>query len=483
MELNKFSAADKSNKVLASFTKDQLKAYEGLIEFIDKGFVENDYKRALIGAAGTGKTYMIKEVIDKCNLSNSVIGLAAPTHKAARVLKNSTGIKVSTIASDLGFRLNTDLADFDINNPPFDPLGKRKIGGYKLYIIDEASMVGRSLKTYIENECKKFDCMIIYMGDSYQLPPVKESRSCCFDGVKSYTLNQIVRQEEDNPVSHLLKLLRYDIDHRTWKFLEYINSNRFQFDISQSKGYYTCCREEFEGLVIDGFYSEEFTKDIDTSRLISYTNKAVSNWNKFIRDNIIDSAHKAVLTKNDLLLSYITLVDEFNDAIITNSEDYIIKDITNFTNKDGIKGFMVRFINVNGGSSTKPLFVVDHSDYSNVAIYYKLCNEYINAAKSAPANNRGHRWKDYFQFKERNLLLVNLLNKYGKIEFSRDLDYGFALTANKSQGSTFKDVYVDVNDIVFMENRTPYSNIDETLRRLYTACSRCRNRLFLCYGW
>ncbi len=37
-------------------------------------------------------------------------------------------------------------------------------------------------------------------------------------------------------------------------------------------------------------------------------------------------------------------------------------------------------------------------------------------------------------FRERNLLLVNLLDRStGKIKFSRDLDYGFALTANKAQ--------------------------------------------------
>ena len=52
-----------------------------------------------------------------------------------------------------------------------------------------------------------------------------------------------------------------------------------------------------------------------------------------------------------------------------------------------------------------------------------------------------------------------------------------------SQGSTFNDVYIDINDIVFQaDGRTPYSNIDELLRRLYVAVSRCRNRVFMAYG-
>lgn len=161
MNFEKFDDAKKDDSVLNSFTRDQKIAYENLVAFIEKGYVAGDYKRALIGSAGTGKTYMIREVIRRCGLSKSVIGLAAPTHKAARVLRASTGYSTSTVASDLGLRLNTDVTDFDINNPPFDPLAEKKIKQYKLYIVDEASMIGINLKTLIERECEQFGCMLI----------------------------------------------------------------------------------------------------------------------------------------------------------------------------------------------------------------------------------------------------------------------------------------------------------------------------------
>lgn len=164
MNFKKFDDAKKDDSVLNSFTRDQKIAYENLVAFIEKGYVEGDYRRALIGAAGTGKTYMIREVIKRCGLAKSVIGLAAPTHKAARVLRVSTGYATSTVASDLGLRLNTDVTDFDVNNPPFDPLAEKKIKQYKLYIVDEASMIGINLKTLIERECEQFGCMLIYMG-------------------------------------------------------------------------------------------------------------------------------------------------------------------------------------------------------------------------------------------------------------------------------------------------------------------------------
>ena len=85
---------------ISGFTKDQKKAYEELIKFIDNPFDAKDYKRALVGAAGTGKTFLVKALILNSKMSYSIIGLAAPTHKACRVLGESiriSGIKANTI--------------------------------------------------------------------------------------------------------------------------------------------------------------------------------------------------------------------------------------------------------------------------------------------------------------------------------------------------------------------------------------------------
>lgn len=480
-KFNNFKNA-KASKLNAKLTEDQKRACDKILEFLND---PNPPTLAigLCGAGGTGKTFLIKYILELSGYANSVIGLAAPTHKAVRVLAQATGRKVNTIQSDLGLRLNVDVDNFDINNPPFDPLAEKKIQGYKLYVVDEASMIGRNLKILIERECKAHGCRIIYMGDSCQLPPVNERTSSCFTGIPVFTLNEIVRQDASNPIAYTLKLLRYDIKHRTYKFLEEVNRNRVRFNDIGTLGYYTCCKDEFASLVLKGFNSDEFTSNVDECRLICYTNKAVSTWNSYIRNNLIEDANRSVLTRNDLVLCYTTMLDEFGETIITNSEDYIIKDVTNYTNSDGIKGFLVRFIAIYGGKPTKPLFVVDHSDYNNVAIYYKIANTLIESAKSADKYNRSKRWKEYYAFKERNLLLTNILDNTGKIKFSRDLDYGFALTSHKSQGSTFNDVYIDINDIVFQaDGRTPYSNIDELLRRLYVAVSRCRSRVFMAYG-
>ena len=421
----------------SKFTDDQKKAYKELIEFIDSPFDAKDYKRALVGAAGTGKTYLVKALILNSSMSYSLIGLAAPTHKACRVLNESihiSGIKVSTIQSDLGLRLNFDIEKFDPAHPPFDPRGKIKIGNYKLYIVDESSMINRGLCSFLEKTCVTNKCKVIYIGDSSQLAPVGENYSSAFKGTKTSTLKEIVRQGDDNPVSYLLELLRYDIEHKSYEFLKYIQRFRSKFNDDYTKGYQVCTPQEFNEIVYNNFNDEALTSNVDYAKVIAYTNAAVSSWNKFIRNSIIADADKSVITKNDLIISYTTIVNQFNDCIIKNSEEYIIKDIVNYVDPVyELKGFMIKFQAIHGGDITTPLFVLDHSDSYSIQKYVQISQSMIEAAKSARSNLKAQKWRDYFTFKEHCLLLTNIMSPYdGKIMFGRDLDYGFSLTSHKS---------------------------------------------------
>lgn len=177
----KLSINNGKNRIsIANLTDDQAKAYDALINFINSPYDENDYKRALVGPAGTGKTFLVRALIQNCNLVYSVIGLSAPTHKACRVLNDSIcipNIKVNTLQSDLGLRVNFDIDGFDINNPQFDPRGKIKVDGYQLYIVDEASMIpdtspgkdGKRIRggllTFLERVCKSHKVKLIYIGE------------------------------------------------------------------------------------------------------------------------------------------------------------------------------------------------------------------------------------------------------------------------------------------------------------------------------
>ena len=465
------------------FTDDQRKAYSSLIEFIDAPYNPNDFKRALIGAAGTGKTFLVKALIKNCSLSYSQIGLAAPTHKACRVLNESiniSGIKVNTLASDLGLKPNFNAQNFDIKNPPFDPKGEIRIGDYQLYILDEASMVHRGLCLLLEKIAKEKKVKIVYIGDGSQLPPVGEIYSPAFRGIKLNELKQVVRQDDTNPVKYLLNLLRYDIQHKTFNFLQYISKNKESID-DKDQGYKVFDTTGFNQIVADTFKDERITSNVDFCKLIAFTNMCVSGWNKAIRNYIIEDAEKSIITKNDLIISYISIVNVFNEVIIKDSDEYILQDVVNYVDPTyELKGFLVRFIAIHGGKVTTPLFIIDHKDPITINKYVSISDSMINAAKNANKTNRAARWAEYYKFRQSCLLLVDIINPITYTpKYSRNLDYGFCLTSHKSQGSTFDITLVDVDDIVYDKSGNIYSDIEQINRRLYVACSRCKNKLYL----
>ena len=240
---------------------------------------------------------------------------------------------------------------------------------------------------------------------------------------------------------------------------------------------------EFKNAIDMSFSNEDYTKNIDMYRIIAYTNACVTSWNTYIRNSIIKDSDKSIITKNDLIMSYETIVNEFLETIINNSEEYIINDIVNFVdNTYNFKGFLIKFQLVHGGKITKPLFVIDHRDNYTLQKYVQVLQTLIDKAKHATGGTRAGLWKNYYNFKKKYLLATNIIGRDGRIIFNRDLDYGFAITSHKSQGSTYENVFVDVNNIVYDSNGRPYTDTNDMLRRLYVACSRSKHQLILSYG-
>lgn len=476
--------AQKSNRNI-TFTNDQHIAVSGLTEFINNEFNSSKYIYGLVGPGGVGKTFVIKYIIRNCKYATSVIRCTAPTHKACRVFSQALdGIETFTIQSTFGFRINMNLADFDYKNPQFDPMASPKLENIELLIIDESSMLPAGLVQYINDVCRKRQIKLIYIGDSSQLPPVKERKSSAFDTcVKLFYLNEIVRQGVDNPILNILNMLREDIRNRTTKTISYFAKHIGEMNYNEyGEGYSIIGKTNFIQNIATKFQDEEYTHNIDKYKIIAYTNLAVTQWNNFVRKLIIDQAERGIITKNDLVMSYKTIVDEFNSVIINNSEEYIINDIVNYTDaKYNLKGYLIKFQLVNGGTVTKPLFVIDHTDKFTVLKYVQTLDELVKDAKMATGAVRSKRWKEYFDFKDKYLIANNITHN-GQIIYPRDLDYGFAITSHKSQGSTYENVFVDVNDIIFDKNGQVYPDINDMLRRLYVACSRTKTDLIICYG-
>lgn len=477
---------DQEDKTKYNFTNDQQNAIDNIISFIAAPFNPANFIVGLTGAGGTGKTFITNYIISHCKYSSSVIKCTSPTHKACRVFSQAIGGKsVDTIQSVFGLRLNLKLEDFNPNNPQFDPMASPKLDNVRLLFVDEASMLPAKLVTYIINKCKEKEIKIIFIGDSSQLAPVNELKSIAFDRCgKVNSLNEVVRQAQGNPISNLLDMLRSDIKNKTYNFIKYISQHVGDLDINEKQeGYYIVGQSEFKDLINSHFSDEAYTKNIDMYRVIAYTNNRVSEWNNYIRNTIIKDSDKNIITKHDLIMSYETIVNDFLEIVINNSEEYIIKDIVNFVdNTYKFKGFLVKFQLVHGGIITKPLFVIDHRDAFTIQMYHKTITNLVNSAKAAHGGTRVAKWKQYYEFKKKYILAANVVDRTGRIIYSRDIDYGFAITAHKSQGSTYDTVFVDLNDMIYSKTGTIYTNQDDLLRRLYVACSRAHKNLVLCYG-
>lgn len=97
-------------------------------------------------------------------------------------------------------------------------------------------------------------------------------------------------------------------------------------------------------------------------------------------------------------------------------------------------------------------------------------------------NSKVHRLSE----RSTNNNIITIIGKRGKIIHNKKNNLRYSQAYNESykvmQGSTYDTVFVDVNNMVFDSNGTPYANQDELLRRLYVACSRARKNLILCYG-
>ena len=66
------------------------------------------------------------------------------------------------------------------------------------------------------------------------------------------------------------------------------------------------------------------------------------------------------------------------------------------------------------------------------------------------------------------------LSYYEHLRISAPVDYAFALTAHRSQGSTFDNAFVSYRDI----NRNP--RVQERYKCLYVALTRARAAVYLC---
>lgn len=164
---------------------------------------------SVTGPAGTGKTTIIKMVYDTLVSAGYSVVVAAPTGKAAKRIREATGIReAKTIHKLLEYTMPGEI-DEDTGKPARYPYPRRTIEkrlDEDVILIDEFAMVNTELYKNIISAMKPGSCLRCF-GDINQLQPIEESYNKGKDspfkillnnkGLKSVRLTTLHRHGKD----------------------------------------------------------------------------------------------------------------------------------------------------------------------------------------------------------------------------------------------------------------------------------------------
>lgn len=141
----------------------------------------------ITGQAGTGKTTIMKRVYDELTEAGHKVMLCAPTGKAAKRIKEATGIAAITIHRLLqyphpgeidektGKPKKLTLPQRDINYPLTEEPRQEKHFHCNVVLADEYAMVNQELHRNLLDALAGGGCIRVF-GDINQLPPVETNK-------------------------------------------------------------------------------------------------------------------------------------------------------------------------------------------------------------------------------------------------------------------------------------------------------------------
>ena len=437
-----------------------------ILEYIDSF---DDDILTLSGCAGSGKSSCMKLVIEYLETVGINYLLAAPTNKASNVLSQWTQRESITLHRLLELKPTLDIMLLDFKDLKYTTNSNSSGIPYKgVLIVDECSMINDVLYDFIVNKSQEKNAKIIFVGDVKQCAPVKESHiSKAFSKGIQLQLNEVYRQEKDNPILNVLDTLR--------------NQCIYNFSSIVSNNGSIVIYNDWKRLIKNT--KKLFIKAIEHQnptevKLIAYTNKRIEAFNSIIRESLFEEAEEYQI--GEFLTGYDTTVNkvhplEFGFDII-NSEDYIIKDLQPSGKFIGDNYFSGYILSLKEAYSDKEGDVFIISKKEPQCKFDDLAKEIENIRISAISIKDKKRaaiyWKKYFSMMESFLTPVDLIYNDRTIR-KKSLDYGYCISVHKSQGSTIDNVLVDMSNLFVCRNK-------EDLRQLqYVALSRTKNNIVM----
>lgn len=406
-----------------TLTEDQQKALDAFQLFLLNPL---EHVFVLSGYSGCGKSTLVRTLLDRLpafmktvKLINPTqkdyeVVLTATTNKAAENLAHITGSSAITIHSFLQLRVETN---YSTGVTKLIPRNHSHTVEDHIVVIDEASYVDPDLLSHIFRVIKK--SKVVFVGDPAQLTPVKSTGTPVFDAnFTGAALTQVVRQAEGNPIVDL-----------STKFRNTVNTGEFfQFKPDGHHIQYMD-RAKFNQEILNEFTRPDWK--YRDSKILGWTNKCVIAFNQFVRSNAKGSPDF-----------------EAGDYAICNS-----------------------YIQM-GKSSIKTDQMVEITGISPPEIVHEVTGKYVKLDNRDGIFMPLSREEVMSRIKRAKAEGDHAL--VARIETTWiDLRAAYACTINKSQGSTFDKVFIDLDDV------SRCNSGDQIARMLYVAVSRARTNVYL----
>ena len=415
---------------MASLNEEQRTAFADVLAFIND---PNRKTHRVSGGAGTGKSFFISKVADdilkhkNSDVKLKDVAITATTNKAAAVLKGSMQHKrgdIQTIYSYMNLRVHND---FNSGEQRIVPTAKWVVHDQVLIIVDEASMVNKSLYDYIDKGTTN-NCKILFVGDKNQLAPVKEHISPVYSRDKSESfLIKPVRQEGQQALMDLAEQAKQTVLTGVFKpivevpgVIDFVSGNQMR-----------------------GIMERDYCVEDASRRILCYTNARVIDYNLYVRKLRGYTRNYEVgeiLTNN----SSAELVDK--SRLYTDQVVKVLERGEAYENANIIPDAIVDMVDlvvqdVELGGVFNVTVTEDPNDREEVLKYWKSRK----------------KWDRFFKFRDNH----------------PDLRSVAASTTHKAQGSTYSEVIVDLADI------GKCTQMEMAARLLYVALTRPKNRLYI----
>lgn len=456
---------------------DQLKAFHIVTSRISTG----EKVTKLVGYAGSGKTWLIARIASWALRNGHRPVVAAPTHKAVGVISDklsklcSDVIETRTIHSLLGLRLEADMENDTgariLKN--HESKGKIQDG---LVIVDESSMIGSILKAEIETLP---NVQWLFVGDLAQLPPVGE------------TLSELL----DSPDVELTQVLRQASDSETLRLATAIRQGDMTLEFTPGRDVHRVddADELFERALAQ-FQSDEYKQTATHARMLVFRNDRRRAINQRMRELIVASPEPYVA--GEWLVMYQAFspaksrLNLLREAAVQAEPYERSRKWKQFYDAKRAAGMSVQQLHVSQEvlviSAGQGTVKVDEWEFPvwNLLVRDEEGQRYTlpiltdealpevesikSQAISAAHTARKQRdeypkgCEQWLQHEKERTIAWGLY--FSLDETFAQVDYAYAMTVHKSQGSTFDHVFVDVPDIL--------SSGGMVKRMLYTACTR-----------